>query len=120
MKHENNFKLNTTKLFKWRHLFIETFSFLQSSLSNLVDNLLITSQDMFSISSKSLPIANKQRILQRKGGDPYKNIKSLDLFKETNLPPLVSSYKNITDNHISLDDYEHAQTVFKMFVVHTM
>ena len=54
-------------------------------------------------------------LLTTKGVYPYDYVKSLEIFKETNLSPIEAFYSKLNEENISQEDYDHAQTLFKTF-----
>ena len=56
----------------------------------------------------------------RKGVYPYDYMDSLERFKENKLPPRESFYSRLTSEHISDEDYQHAQKVWRMFEMKTL
>ena len=90
--------------------FIDSFKFLQTSLSNLVGNLkpddLHNTKKVFKSNSS---------LLTRKGVYPYDYVSSLEKLSETNLPPPEKFYSYLNDEEISDDDYNHALNVWNTF-----
>ena len=62
----------------------------------------------------------KMKLLTRKGVYPYEYFDSFERFKETSLPPKEAFYSSLKCKGISDDDYEHAQTVWKVFNIQTL
>ena len=56
----------------------------------------------------------------RKGVYPYEYMDSLERFKESKLPPRESFYSRLTSEHISDEDYQHAQKVWRIFEMKTL
>ena len=46
---------------------------------------------------------------------PYQHVKSLETYKETELPPQDAFYSDLTGESISIEDYEHAKNVWRYF-----
>ncbi len=67
-----------------------------------------------SVSSESL------ELLKRKGVFPYEYMTDFSKLSKTSLPPKNAFYSQLTDSHISDEDYEHAQKVWKTFNCKTM
>ena len=55
----------------------------------------------------------------RKGVFPYDYFDGPSRMKETSLPPREDFYSKLNDEHISQEDYEHAQEVWKVFECET-
>ena len=58
---------------------------------------------------------DKFRLLLRKGVYPYEYMSSWEKFEETCLPSIGSFYSNLNLEHISNNDYEHAEKVWEVF-----
>ena len=59
-------------------------------------------------------------LLLRKGVFPYNHIKGLETLNETRLPTRDQFFNTLTNEHISWDDYRHAQKVWKVFGCKTL
>ena len=91
--------------------FIDSFRFVSTSLSKLVNNLPETAfQNVGKYYTKE-----KLDLIKRKGVYPYEYMDSIERFKETRLPPKESFYSSLNDEHISDKDYEHAKKVWDVF-----
>ena len=95
--------------------FIDSFKFLQTSLSNLVSNL---SPDDF-YNTKHVFKKNIE-LLTRKGVYPYDYVSSLDKLTESQLPPKEEFYSKLNDEDISDEDYQHAINVWNTFGCKTL
>ena len=62
----------------------------------------------------------KVPLLLRKGIYHYKHFDSFSKFSETCLPPRSAFFNSLKDEHISEEDYAHAQNVFKQFACHSL
>ena len=91
--------------------FIDSFKFMAASLDNLVNNL---PEDTFN-NVKRYYSGEKLNLVTRKGVYPYEYMDSLERLKENKLPPKESFYSRLTDEHISDEDYQHAQKVWEAF-----
>ena len=58
---------------------------------------------------------NKFALLLRKGVYPYEYMDSWKRFKEESLPDKESFYSELNNEHITDEDYEHAQKVWNTF-----
>ena len=58
---------------------------------------------------------NKLSLLLRKGVYPYEYMDSWKIFNETELPDKESFYNELNKEHITDEDYVHAQKVWKEF-----
>ena len=96
-------------------VFLDSFQFMSSSLEKLVSNL----------PSKSLKYTSQKfkgeqlDLMVRKGAYPYDYMNSFDKFNEK-LPTKEEFYSILNDEHISDDDYKHAQNVWKTFSLKNM
>ncbi|XP_053380054.1 uncharacterized protein LOC123531918 [Mercenaria mercenaria] len=91
------------------------FQFLPTSLETLVDNLAQDGLEAFQHVLSETVNNEDAGLLLRKGVYPYEYMDSFDKFDQSHLPPREQFYSTIKQEHISNEDYEHAQTVFKMF-----
>ena len=96
--------------------FIDSFQFMSSSLDKLVSNLPKESLKYTSQQYKG----KKLDLMARKGVYPYDYMEGFEKFNETELPAKEDFYSILTDEHISNDEYMHAQTVWKTFKLKTI
>ena len=100
-----------------RHLtFLDSFQFMSSSLKNLVDNL---PNKAFKYTSQTFK-NKKLELMKKKGSYPYDHMDSFDKFNMTELPTKKKFYSILYDEHITNEDYQHAQNVWKSFDLKTM
>ena len=96
--------------------FIDSFQFMSSSLDKLVSNL----------PAEALKYTNKRfrkenfKLMTRKGIYPYDYMDSFEKFNETELPTKEEFYSILNNEHISDEDYCHAQKVWNTFQLQTM
>ena len=96
--------------------FIDSFRFMSTSLSKLVNNLPETAfQNVGKYYTK-----DKLDLIKRKGVYPYEYMDSIERFKETRLPPNESFYSSLNGEHISDEDYEHAKKVWDAFEMESL
>lgn len=101
---------------------LDSWSFLQGSLGELVDNLA-KSESKFPILKQSGLFKTEEqfKLLLKKGVFPYEFLTSIDILKKTKqIPERSAFYNTLTDSHISDSDYEHAQQVFKVMKCKSM
>lgn len=91
--------------------FIDSISFLQSSLDTLVKN---NDNDDFQIFRHFFPSVCDEELL-RKGVFPYEYITSLEVLNEKSLPSKEKFYSRLNEKEISNEDYEHAIHIFKKY-----
>ncbi|KAK3710352.1 hypothetical protein RRG08_010876 [Elysia crispata] len=92
--------------------FIDSAQFLQALLDKLVS---ANKPEAFQITAHYEPDQHKRGLLLRKGVHPYEYVDFWERFEDTTLPPKNAFYSKLSDEHISDDDYEHAQRVWKTF-----
>ena len=91
--------------------FIDSFRFMSTSLSKLLNNLPETAfQNVGKYYTRE-----KLDLIKRKGVYPYEYMNSIERFKETGLPTKESFYSSLNDEHISDEDYGHAKKVWNVF-----
>ena len=96
--------------------FIDSFRFMSTSLSKLVNNLPETAfQNVGKYYTRE-----KLDLIKRKGVYPYEYMNSIERFKETRLPPKESFYSSLNDEHISDEDYKHAKKVWDVFEMESL
>ena len=95
--------------------FLDSFQFMSSSLEKLVSNLLRESLKYTSQRFKG----TKLDLMVRKGVYPYDYMDSFDKFNKK-LPMKEEFYSILNNEHISDEDYEHAQDVWNTFSLKNM
>ena len=95
--------------------FIDSFQFMSSSLEKLVSNLPKESLKYTSKIFKN----EKLDLMSKKGVYPYDFMDSFDKFNEQ-LPKKEDFYSILNDEHISYEDYNHAQNVWNTFSLKNM
>ncbi|KAF4520795.1 hypothetical protein B566_EDAN002371 [Ephemera danica] len=98
-------------------LFLDSLRFMSSSLDNLVNNL---PKDKMMHLKKMFPIDKERELMTRKGVFCYDYLDDLKKLNETCLPPKDAFKNTLTDEHISDEDYAHAQNVWKVFKCRTL
>jgi len=96
--------------------FIDSFKFMTTSLSSLVDNL---PKESFKNLEKAYE-GEQLKLLLRKGVFPYDWFDSFNKLSSTKLPPKEAFYSKLNDTNITDDDYQHAQKVWETFEMKTM
>ncbi|KAL9959211.1 hypothetical protein ACROYT_G036308 [Oculina patagonica] len=117
--------------------FIDSLNFLQGSLDSLVnatpkEALKITkvisqrnSEKNEEFKTKSLKekikeIEQNAELLYKKGIFPYEYMDSWERFNETSLPEKEKFYSKLNDEHVTDEEYEHANSVWKTFGCETL
>ena len=96
--------------------FIDSFQFMSSSLDKLVSNL---PAEALKYTSKRFQ-KEKLNLMTRKGIYPYDYMDSFEKFNKTELPTKEEFYSILNNEHISDEDYSHAQNVWNTFQLQTM
>ena len=96
--------------------FIDSFQFMSSSLDKLVSNL---PAEALKYTSKRFQ-KEKLNLMTRKGIYPYDYMDSFEKFNKTELPTKEEFYSILNNEHISGEDYSHAQNVWNTFQLQTM
>ena len=102
--------------------FIDSFSFLDTSLDNLVKNLRndkqFTMTNFVNLQKHFQQLTNDQiKLLLRKGVYPYEYVDDHCKFEEICLPSQEQFHSSINQQQITPEDYQHAITVWKSFQV---
>ena len=96
--------------------FIDSFQFMSSSLDKLVSNL---PAEALKYTSKRFQ-KEKLNLMTRKGIYPYDYMDSFEKFNKTELPTKEEFYSILNNEHISDEDYCHAENVWNTFKLKTM
>ena len=100
--------------------FLDSYSFLPSSLSSLVQQMC-ASNSTFSMLDGMINCQEQKKLLLRKGVYPYGYATSIEKLKHTTSLPPPSAFKNDLDgSDISEEDYKHAQRVWDAFQMKNM
>ena len=97
--------------------FIDSVQFLLSSLDNLVK---ATNKDEMHITARYEPDSGRRAMLQRKGVYPYEYMDSWKRFTEMRLPTKEAFYSKLSNEHITDEEYTHAENVWKTFGCSTL
>ena len=96
--------------------FIDSFQFMSSSLDKLVSNLPRESLKYISKEFQD----KKLELMSQKGVYPYDYVDSFEKFNESQLPIKKDFYSILNNQHITDEDYHHAQNVWETFNIKTM
>ena len=96
--------------------FIDSFQFMSSSLDKLVSNL---PNEAFKYTSKEFK-NEKFELMRKKGIYPYDFMDSFEKFDKTGLPTKDEFYSILNNEHISDEDYKHAQIIWNKFKLSNM
>ena len=97
-------------------VFLDSFQFMSSSLDNLTKNL---PDDAFKYTQQEF-IKEQFNLMKQKGIYPYDYMDSFNKFNETQLPNKKDFFSILNNEHISHEQYNHAQNVWKTFNIKTM
>ena len=97
-------------------LFLDSFQFMNSSLDNLIKNL---PDNAFKYTQQEFQ-DEQLNLMKQKGIYPYDYMDSFDRFNETQLPEKQDFYSILNNDHISDEQYKHAQNVWDTFNLKTM
>ena len=92
--------------------FVDSFRFMSESLDALAASL---SDDQFENLKRYFPDDHAFKLLKRKGVYPYSYIDDYKKLDEKRLPKKKHFYNDLKYNHITNDDYNHAQNVWNYF-----
>ena len=119
-------ELDNDKTVIYKLKFIDSFRFMSTSLSSLVDNLSEINKkesvneliekfsNTYQFWNKNL---NKFALLLRKDVYPYEYMDSWEKFSETSLPNKESFYSELKKENITDEDYAHTQKVWEVFKI---
>ena len=96
--------------------FIDSFKFMSSSLDKLSNNL---DKEQFT-NLNSMYKGEQLELLKRTGVYPYDYVDHLERLSETQLLPKETFYSKLNDEHLSDEDYVHAQKVWETFGCKTL
>ena len=95
--------------------FVGSCNMLKGSLSNLATHHILNKGDL-TIVKESLKqySTESQELLCSTGKQsfPYEYLDSIEKLQETSLLPISELYSSLADSHISIADYQHAQSVW--------
>ena len=97
-------------------VFLDSLQFMNSSLDNLIKNL---PDEAFKYTKQEFE-KEQFNLMKRKGIYPYDHMDSFDRFNETQLPEKQDFYSILNNEHISDEQYKHAQNVWNTFNLNTM
>ena len=95
--------------------FLDSCKFMASSLDKLSSNL-----DKEQFTNLNSMYKEQLELLKCKGVYPYDYVDQLNKLSETQLPPKETFCSKLNDEHISDEDYEHAQKVWEAFDCKTL
>ena len=97
-------------------VFLDSLQFMNSSLDNLIKNL---PDEAFKYTKQEFE-KEQFNLMKQKGIYPYDHMDSFDRFNETQLPVQQDFYSILNNEHISDEQYKHAQNVWNTFNLKTM
>jgi len=99
--------------------FIDSFSFLSSSLDTLSGNLERTDKK-YTLKSLDKYSIEEQDLLLKKGIYPYEYISDFNILYEKELPPIEKFYSKLSETSISKKNYMHGKKVWDTFKCDTI
>ena len=100
-----------------QHLvFIDSFQFMSSSLSNLVNNL---PAEAFKHTGQVFQ-GEQLSLMTKKGVYPYDYMNSFKKFEDSRLPKKEDFFSIMNNEHITDEEYQHAQNVWNEFGLSSM
>ena len=100
-----------------KHLvFLDSFQFMSSSLVNLAKNL---PNEAFKYTQEEFK-KDQFELMKQKGIYPYDYMDSFEKFHEKQLPSKEEFHSILSNEHITDEQYDHAQNVWKTFNLKTM
>ena len=97
-------------------VFLDSLQFMNCSLDNLIKNL---PDEAFKYTKQEFE-KEQFNLMKQKGIYPYDHMDSFDRFNETKLPVQQDFYSILNNEHISDEQYKHAQNVWNTFNLKTM
>ncbi|KAL0849054.1 hypothetical protein ABMA28_013417 [Loxostege sticticalis] len=92
--------------------FVDSFKFLGTSLDRLAKTI---KKEEFDHLHRHFPIQTQFNLLARKGIYPYEYMDCWERYEERSLPDKNMFYSSLTNEHITDEDYQHAQSVWTQF-----
>jgi hypothetical protein len=92
--------------------FKDTYMFLKASLANLVKLLKDKGEENFKNMRKFLPDEQDFQLMLRKGVFPYSYLDSQKKLLDSFLPPKEAFFNDLSEEHISDDEYKFAHSVW--------
>ena len=112
----NNMEKYMAFMLGYHLVFLDSFQFMSSSLDNLIKNL---PDEAFKYTKQEFK-KEQFNLMKQKGIYPYDHMDSFDRFNETKLPVQQDFYSILNNEHISDEQYKHAQNVWDTFNLKTM
>lgn len=111
---------NTEKIRKLdlnSYSFMDSLDFLSAGLAELTNDLVLSNHDFPLMKKANMFKTEEERLLLlRKGVFPYSIVRDhVQLLLINQLPKKEDFYSDLTQKHISDEDYKHAQLVWKTF-----
>lgn len=92
--------------------FVDSFKFLGASLEKLSKTI---KKEEFEHLRTHFPIQTQFNLLTRKGIYPYDYVNCWERFEERSLPEKNMFYSSLNNEHITDEDFQHAQSVWTQF-----
>lgn len=95
--------------------FSDSYQFMSSSINKLAQNLT-----NFKHIEKYFTNPEENKIMKKKGIFPYEYMDTWEKLEELQLPSIEQFNSKLNDSKITVNDYEHAQKVWKLFHCKTL
>ena len=102
-------------LFIDKFVFMDSFQFLPNSLSNLANLLVAKGQENLKLTANSIEDKSLLPLIVRKGVMCYNYITCFKTLEEKKLPAIECFFNDLTGKDISLDEYQFANEIFRVF-----
>ena len=112
----NNMEKYMAFMLGYNLVFIDSLQFINQSLANLAKNL---PEDAYKYTNEVFK-GEKLQLMKQKGVYPYDFMNSFEKFNETQLPSQNDFFSQMNNEHITDEEYNHAQTVWETFELKTM
>lgn len=97
--------------------FVDSFSFLPSSLDKLSNTL---ADKQFKHLNQICKNKSEFNLLRRKGVYPYDYMTTWSAYDETKLPPQELFFNKLNNSSLSIDDYKHAKNIWCTFNINNL
>ena len=101
------------------HIFMDSFAHLPDSLAKLTLNLKDKGSEQFDLVRKEFPENSKFNVCLQKLIYPYTYMDSFEKFDEP-IPGPEMFYNDLSDEHVSEDEYERLIKICKLFKINTL
>lgn len=97
--------------------FVDSYKFLSESLDNLIS---LTKPEDLKWTKKMFPDARKFALMSKKGVMCYSYLTSFSVLEDRELPSIDKFYNELTETHITEEEYERARDIWQEFKIETL